>query len=652
MNERNLQPLSAALPPASTFADRLNAERQHWFVGRRDELTLFESLIEDQDCALLFLRGLAGVGKTSLLFELQRLRTAASGPVAFLDGVDLAGATEDELRQCLQRTLATLSGRTRAARPRPVLLVDSYERLGHALAWLHQHVIPSLPSDALLVLASRSAPPSRLTLDPAWTRLMQYKELLPFDESVSRRLLDLLGVPHAARRALLATAEGYPLALVIAAQALLRSGGDTLTVEHLRHLQSSLLQVLCPPAASNGQQLALDVCALARTTTVELLQRVLSQNPHIQGESAPELFEWLARRPFIEQGSAGVHPQPLARLALSGRVRRGNPKMYQATYLPVREHCVEQLSEGARHEAALGDLLYLDRDLTLVSRLGVRDGEHDEPTFHTPTEIDHDEIAALIRNAEGPEAAELALDALRDAPQTFEVTRDGLIDGLFQVTTLSSAEDVRSAERDPAARLAKQFVLDHPLPEGSKVLFFRRFLSRDEYQAPSGRVLTITARQTHLALGTQRLAYILGVFRRPEDWAPLWDAAGAVRQLVGTFEVGQFSYSLLAFGYEARSLRELLVDAWQMRTSTASVPPADSVEEQRLKVQERVAELGRSARLTARELDILRLLCLGGTFEEIAEQLHIRPRTVKFHQENLLRKTGSSSRIELFRKLI
>ena len=51
--------------------------------------------------------------------------------------------------------------------------------------------------------------------------------------------------------------------------------------------------------------------------------------------------------------------------------------------------------------------------------------------------------------------------------------------------------------------------------------------------------------------------------------------------------------------------------------------------------------------LSDRELDVLRGLTRNMTNEEIAEQLHISPHTVKRHIENLLSKTGYKNRIDL-----
>lgn len=51
--------------------------------------------------------------------------------------------------------------------------------------------------------------------------------------------------------------------------------------------------------------------------------------------------------------------------------------------------------------------------------------------------------------------------------------------------------------------------------------------------------------------------------------------------------------------------------------------------------------------LSKRELDVLRNLTRNLTNEEIAEDLHISPHTVKRHIENMLAKTGYKSRVDL-----
>ncbi len=56
-------------------------------------------------------------------------------------------------------------------------------------------------------------------------------------------------------------------------------------------------------------------------------------------------------------------------------------------------------------------------------------------------------------------------------------------------------------------------------------------------------------------------------------------------------------------------------------------------------------------RLSPREVEVLRSLVIGHTANEIAEQLGISPHTVRDHVKSLYRKTGSSSRNELLRRV-
>jgi DNA-binding NarL/FixJ family response regulator len=65
--------------------------------------------------------------------------------------------------------------------------------------------------------------------------------------------------------------------------------------------------------------------------------------------------------------------------------------------------------------------------------------------------------------------------------------------------------------------------------------------------------------------------------------------------------------------------------------------------------RDRRAEMVASARLTEREREVLDLLLLGRTHQDIAAVLGISERTSKFHQANLLLKLGAESRLDLMR---
>ncbi len=75
----------------------------------------------------------------------------------------------------------------------------------------------------------------------------------------------------------------------------------------------------------------------------------------------------------------------------------------------------------------------------------------------------------------------------------------------------------------------------------------------------------------------------------------------------------------------------------------AAAPDVETLLRQR---RERIAD---EAELSAREREVLELLLLGRTHQEIGAVLGISPRTAKFHQASVLQKLGADSRVDLVR---
>ncbi len=69
-------------------------------------------------------------------------------------------------------------------------------------------------------------------------------------------------------------------------------------------------------------------------------------------------------------------------------------------------------------------------------------------------------------------------------------------------------------------------------------------------------------------------------------------------------------------------------------------------------VAARVSGICASAKLSAREAEILGLLLLGRSVGDIAKELHIVARTAKYHQRSILSKVGAESRFDLCRLLL
>jgi DNA-binding CsgD family transcriptional regulator len=66
----------------------------------------------------------------------------------------------------------------------------------------------------------------------------------------------------------------------------------------------------------------------------------------------------------------------------------------------------------------------------------------------------------------------------------------------------------------------------------------------------------------------------------------------------------------------------------------------------------KVARVAKAHGLSGREQQVLYLLLRGRGAEEIATMLEIAPRTVKFHQANVVRKLDAQSRLDLLRVIL
>jgi DNA-binding CsgD family transcriptional regulator len=115
-----------------------------------------------------------------------------------------------------------------------------------------------------------------------------------------------------------------------------------------------------------------------------------------------------------------------------------------------------------------------------------------------------------------------------------------------------------------------------------------------------------------------------------------------------------------AFLSDSRSARPRGIEAWRQGRALADRLGAASIAEE-LDALARIARVPPAPDaspavdtealpgLTAREREVLDLVVAGATYAEMADRLVISEKTVSSHVSHLLRKTGTSSRVELSR---
>jgi hypothetical protein len=321
------------------------------FVGRAAELSMLERCLDDDPPAsVVLVHGPGGIGKSTLLRELGRRAESHRRETFFVEGRELP-----PMPDALEAVLATAR-----ASDRPLVMIDSYERMAALDGYLRRGLLPSLPEQAVVVIAGRATP------DPAWfaggwegiATELELGELAP-DEALV--LLANHGVADERAEAIVSWAEGSPLALALAA--------DTAAADRDWHpervadqpeIVRSLIRRVAEAELDGVRLSALGVAAIARVTTVELLRAVL---PDSNAEAAYTRLDALT---FTEPLGDGITLHELVRKALYLDLRRRD----QDRERELRKRIVDYLYE----RAARGDLLLAIDMAHLIENPAIRWG--------------------------------------------------------------------------------------------------------------------------------------------------------------------------------------------------------------------------------------------------------------------------------------
>ncbi len=332
---------------ASTLGEHLSARDAARFVGRARELEQLQALLgEDPPASVVLLNGPGGVGKSALMRELARRAAALGWTPLSLDARELT-----PVAQALEEALAPA-----LALRRPLVLLDSWERMAALDAHLRGVLLARLPGDALVVLASRR-PPGSGWFSGGWEHVVLDLRLGPLRASEADALLARRGIADPGERAAaIGWARGSPLALALAAEAGGVPGGIP-SVDISRHgrpngdvpsrgageedappgVVDKLLPRLLDAQPDGEQRSVLAVAALAHVTTPELLAAAL---PELDAERA---FAWLREHPSAEPLRDGVMLHDLVGRVLRADLRRRSPELER----DLRRRLVDALYERA-----------------------------------------------------------------------------------------------------------------------------------------------------------------------------------------------------------------------------------------------------------------------------------------------------------------
>ncbi|WP_246586284.1 ATP-binding protein [Streptomyces yatensis] len=515
------------------LGERLRDLRRRSFVGREREVRLFRSALAD--FGLVFVHGPGGVGKSALLDMFADIAADAGRSAVRVDarhlrlGPDVLPALADG----------------------EVLFIDTYELLEPLDDWVRERYLPSLPGDALVVIAGRRAPSPRWYADPAWRHLMREIALGNLPPADGQAYLAAQGVPEKLHDRLLAISHGHPLLLSMLVDAV-GKGAEPYRLGDVPSVVGALLAQIVDEAPSPLHRAALELCAHAPVTTADLLRAVL-------GDEAEKLFAWLRTLPFIDDGPNGLYPHDVARDALDADLRWRDG----ARYAEMRRRLSVALRARILATADEREQIQLLADVIAVegSRSKVATCSNPPATMQayadTLQDGDRAPIIAMTTAWQGEEQAELAAYWLDRRPGAFRVFRTVSGEPRGYAACLELTETDLGV--DPGVNAMWRYAHEHGAPRtGERVRAWRFFLDRDHGQLASPSVTLFAACQTLDALTHHNTAWTLvGAYADPALWAPTMHNLGFEPAKGAEYTIGSTRFPVFAHDW-----RRTDVDEW------------------------------------------------------------------------------------------
>lgn len=467
--------------------DLLAQRASETFVGRTDELKTLLSILDDGP-RILFLHGIAGIGKSTLLEKFSerarsrgavvlRLNCQAIEPTerGFLNGLSVAiGGRISATKRAVER-LKSLGDRV-------ILSLDNYEVFRLMDTWLRQAFLPVLPDNVRVVFVGRDTPPLAWLISPGWQGLVGSIGLGPLGEPEAAELLLHSGAAAEDARQINRFAHGHPLALKLAARVGTHSGStdDVMAAPGFQRVVEELTRLYLADVSDPLTKRALDAASVVRRVTLSLIQAMLP-------DAAPQdAFDRLQALPFVRSERDGLQLHDLVQQSIGSSLRAVDPNRYQE----YRRSAWRQLSTESRRTGLqelwryTADLLYLIENPVVREAFFPTGGQ--QYVVEPAREQDGPAIQVLTRLHEPPRAAALIDEWWREVPQAFHVVRDpdGSVAGLylmFDPSKISSA----FLQRDPIVEQWSSHLRSDPTPDNQRVLFIRRWLDRENGESPS-----------------------------------------------------------------------------------------------------------------------------------------------------------------------
>ena len=452
-------------------------------VGRDDEMAVLRRLLDEDGPLVVFVHGIAGIGKTALV-EAFGIETRAAGATVLRLDCRSIEPTERGFLAALEAktggevtTTAAAATRLGGLSERVVLVLDTYELLRLLDPWLGQTFLPALPANVRLVLAGREPPMTRWP--SALGGLFRGLQVENLRREGAEDLLRRGGVDARDADRIYRLARGHPLSLRLAASALAERPEVSLEAVTVKAIVEGLTDVYLGGLDPKTRQ-ALDAASVVRRPTLSLLSSMLPE------EAPQDAFDRLRSLPFVELGDDGLVLHDTVRETIAALLRSSDPARSKRYRAAAWRQLRDEAAHAPQHEMwrYTADLLYiLENPIVREAFFPTTDHLF---SAEAARPADRPAIAEITRRHMSPASADVLEIWWRLAPEAFRVIRDRLdmVAGFYIVCEIDRLSH-RLVEADPVLARCWEHLRRQPVPRGQRVLFSRGWLSSEYGEAPS-----------------------------------------------------------------------------------------------------------------------------------------------------------------------
>jgi hypothetical protein len=542
------------------------------FVGRHEELGFLLQTLDQDGPLVVYLHGIAGVGKSTLLEAFTRRARDTGTTVIRLDCQAIEPTEAGLLSELAVATGGAPSSpqdvavRLGQMGTRVIVALDTYEAFRLMDSWLRQVFVPLLPDNVRFVLCGREGPVTAWLSAPGWCGLFKAIRLDSLDQHSALEFLSRAGMTPEEARRLEGICHGHPLALTLAASLQGSDGTGTLNAGVGQRIIEELSRLYVADITDLQTRRALEAASVVRRVNVPLLAAML---PDLSPQAAQVRIRAL---PFVQADKDGLRIHDAVREAIALTLRAENPHEYREYRRAAYRHFMSELRTAATPDLwrCTADLLYVLENPVIREAFFPTGAQE---YFVEPAQSqDERRILEIIERHENSAMAAALGGWWSRAPETFVVMRDykGIVVGFYCVFD-PSRFPARVHREDPVTRTWMEHLDRQPVPRQQRALFLRRWLAAETGEAPSAvqAACWVDLKRKYLELRPN----LRRVYLTVQDLAPY----AAVAQRLG-FQVlldcnsqpdsDRYSSAMLDFGPSS-------VDGWLARLVAAELGVED-----------------------------------------------------------------------------